>query len=142
MFEISHATLERLLSQQTQTIVAAINQEGNTIMSTQSTSITDIQNSLAALTTAQQKVSTDITSAVTDITALSAQVAALQAQGGATPQQLEDIKKSIDLITTSLAGASTGLEAVLPAPAPVTTPPATTPPATTPPATTPPLAKT
>jgi septal ring factor EnvC (AmiA/AmiB activator) len=138
MFEISQATLENLLSQQTQIIVAAINKKGDTIMSTQSTSITDIQNSLAALTTAQQKVSTDISSAVTDITALSAQVATLQAQGGATPQQLADIKASIDQITTNLTGASTGLEAVLPAPAPsTTTPPATTPSATTPtPATT------
>ena len=45
MFEISQATLENLLSQQTQIIVAAINKKGDTIMSTQSTSITDIQNS-------------------------------------------------------------------------------------------------
>jgi hypothetical protein len=133
MFGISQATLENLLSQQTQIIVAAINKQGDIIVSTQSTSITDIQNSLAALTTAQQKVSTDISSAVTDITALGAQIAALQAQGGATPQQLADVKTSIDQITSNLAGASTGLEAVLPAPA-TTTPPATTPP-TTPPAT-------
>ena len=131
MFAISQAALKNLLSQQTQIIVAAINKQGETILSTQSTSLTDVQNSLAALTTAQQKVSTDINSAVTDITALSAQVAALQSQGGATPQQLADIKSSIDQITTNLAGASTGLEAVLPAPA-TTTPPATTPPATPP----------
>src|ERR1039458_3653058 len=118
MFEISQATLENLLSKQTQIIVAAINKQGDTIMSTQSSSITDIQNSLTALTTAQQKVSTDINSAVTDISALSAQVATLQAQGGATPQQLADIKASIDQITTGLSGASSGLEAVLPAPTP------------------------
>jgi len=93
-------------------------------MSTQSTSITDVQNSLAALTAAQQKVSTDITSAVADITALSGQVAALQAQGGASPQQLSDLKTSIDQITTNLTGASSGLEAVLPTP---TTTPAPTP---------------
>jgi ABC-type transporter Mla subunit MlaD len=122
MFEISQAKLENLLSKQTQIIVAAINKQGDTIMSTQSSSITDIQNSLTALTTAQQKVSTDINSAVTDISALSAQVATLQAQGGATPQQLADIKASIDQITTGLSGASSGLEAVLPAPTPATTP--------------------
>ncbi len=87
-------------------------------MSTQSTSITDIQNSLAALTAAQQKVSADIGSAIADITALSAQVASLQTQGGATPDQLSDLKASIDQITTNLSGASTGLEAVLPTPAP------------------------
>lgn len=135
MFEISQATLETLLSQQTQIIVAAINKKGDSIMSTQSTSITDIQNSLAALTTAQQQVSTDINSAVSDITALSAQVATLQAQGGATPQQLAGIKASIDQITTNLTGASSGLEAVLPAPAPATTSSTSsttqTPPATT-----------
>ncbi|HLK18843.1 MAG TPA: hypothetical protein VKT81_07800 [Bryobacteraceae bacterium] len=90
-------------------------------MSTQSTSFTDIQNSLAALTTAQQKVSSDIGSAITDITALSAQVASLQSQGGANPQQLSDLKTSIDQITTNLSGASSGLEAVLPAPAPTPT---------------------
>lgn len=122
MFEISQASLENLLSQQTQIIVAAINKQGDSIMSTQSTSITDIQNSLAALTTAQQQVSSDISTAVTDITALSAQVAALQAQGGATPQQLADIKASIDQITTNLSGASSGLEAVLPTPASTTAP--------------------
>ena len=87
-------------------------------MSTQSTSITDVQNSLAALTAAQQKVSSDISSAVADITALSAQVASLLAQGGATPQQLSDLKTSIDQITTNLTGASTGLESVLPTPTP------------------------
>ena len=70
MFGISQGTLENLLSKQTQIIVAAINKEGKTIMSTQSSSITDIQNSLAALTTAQQQVSTDVTSAIADITAL------------------------------------------------------------------------
>jgi peptidoglycan hydrolase CwlO-like protein len=122
MFEISQATLENLLSRETQIILAAIQKQGETIMSTQSTSITDIQNSLAALTTAQQKVSTDISSAVADITALSGQVAALQAQGGASPQQLSDLKTSIDQITTNLAGASSGLEAVLPAPTPTPAP--------------------
>lgn len=90
-------------------------------MSTQSSSFTDVQNSLAALTAAQQKVSTDITSAVADITALSAQVAALQSQGGATPQQLSDLKTSIDQITTNLSGASSGLEAVLPPSSPTPT---------------------
>jgi hypothetical protein len=122
MFEMSQATLENLLSRETQIILAAIQKQGETIMSTQSTSITDIQNSLAALTTAQQKVSTDISSAVADITALSGQVAALQAQGGASPQQLSDLKTSIDQITTNLAGASSGLEAVLPAPTPTPAP--------------------
>jgi peptidoglycan hydrolase CwlO-like protein len=122
MFEMSQATLENLLSRETQIILAAIQKQGETIMSTQSTSITDIQNSLAALTTAQQKVSTDISSAVADITALSGQVAALQAQGGASPQQLSDLKTSIDQITTNLAGASSGLEAVLPTPTPAPTP--------------------
>jgi peptidoglycan hydrolase CwlO-like protein len=107
-------------------------------MSTQSSSITDIQNSLAALTTAQQQVSTDITSAVSDITALSTQVAGLQAQGGATPQQLGVLKTSIDQITANLTGASSGLEAVLPAPAATTTPSSSTSSATTPtPSTTP-----
>lgn len=107
-------------------------------MSTQSTSITDIQNSLAALTAAQQQVSTDIASAVSDITALSAQVAGLQAQGGATPQQLADLKTSIDQITANLTGASSGLEAVLPAPAATTTPSSSTSSTTTPtPSTTP-----
>jgi ABC-type transporter Mla subunit MlaD len=132
MFELSQATLENLLSKQTQIIVAAINKQGETIMSTQSTSITDIQNSLAALTAAQQQVSTDIASAVSDITALSAQVASLQAQGGATPQQLAGLKTSIDQITANLTGASTGLEAVLPAPATTTTPSSSTSSTTTP----------
>lgn len=91
-------------------------------MSTQSTSITDIQQSLDALTKAQQQVSSDVTTAVTDIQALSAQVAALQGQGGATPQQLGDLKTSIDQITANLSGASSSLEAVLPVPA---QPPAT-----------------
>jgi peptidoglycan hydrolase CwlO-like protein len=118
MFEISQSTLQTLLTRETQIILAAIQKQGETIMSTQSTSITDVQNSLAALTTAQQKVSTDISSAVADITALSAQVSALQAQGGATPQQLSDLKTSIDQITTNLAGSSSGLEAVLPTPTP------------------------
>jgi ABC-type transporter Mla subunit MlaD len=122
MFGISQATLETLLSRETQIILAAIQKQGETIMSTQSTSITDIQNSLAALTTAQQKVSTDISSAVADITALSTQVAALQAQGGANPQQLSDLKTSIDQITTNLTGASSGLEAVLPTPKPAPAP--------------------
>ena len=131
MFEISQATLKNLLSRETQIIVAAINKQGDTIMSTQSTSITDIQNSLAALTAAQQQVSTDISSAVSDITALSAQVAGLQAQGGATPQQLADLKTSIDQITANLTGASSGLEAVLPAPA-STTPSSSTSSPTTP----------
>jgi ABC-type transporter Mla subunit MlaD len=122
MAGISLATLENLLSQQTQTIIAAINKEGNTIMSTQSTSFSDIQNSLNALTAAQQKVSTDISSAVADIQALSAQVATLQGSGGATPQQLGDLKTSMDQITANLSGASTNLEAVLPVATPAPTP--------------------
>ena len=91
-------------------------------MSTQSTSFLDIQNSLNALTLAQQQVSSEIGSAVADITALSAQVAALQSGGGATPEQLADLKTSIDQITTNLSGASTNLEAVLPAPTPAPAP--------------------
>jgi ABC-type transporter Mla subunit MlaD len=122
MFGISQGTLENLLSRQTQIILAAIQKQGETIMSTQSTSITDVQNSLAVLTAAQQKVSTDVSSAVADITALSAQIAALQAQGGANPQQLSDLKTSIDQITTNLTGASSGLEAVLPTPTPAPAP--------------------
>jgi prophage DNA circulation protein len=120
MFGISKTTLAGLLNQQTQTIVAAIKKEGDSIMGTQSTSFTDIQNSLDALTKAQQQVSSDVNSAVADIKALSTQVSTLQAQGGATPQQLAGLKTSIDQITTSLTGASSGLEAVLPAPAPAT----------------------
>jgi hypothetical protein len=122
MLGISQTTLQHLLSQQTQIILAAINKEGSTIMSTQSTSITDVQTSLDALTKAQKQVSTDVSSAVTDIKSLSAQVAALQAQGGATPQQLSDLKISIDQITTNLTGTATGLEAVLPTPPPAPTP--------------------
>src|SRR5450755_4389051 len=106
MFGISTTALGRLLSQQTQIIVAAIKKEGDSIMSTQSTSITDIQNSLDALTKAQQQVSTDVGSAISDIKTLGTQVAALQGQGGATPQQLGDLKTSIDQITTNLTGAS------------------------------------
>jgi peptidoglycan hydrolase CwlO-like protein len=118
MSGISLTALENLLSQLTQTIVARINKEGSTIMSTLGTSFTDIQNSLNALTLAQQQVSTDISSAVADINALSAQVQTLQGTGGATPQQLADLKTSLDQITANLSGASTNLEAVLPAPAP------------------------
>jgi hypothetical protein len=118
MFGISKPTLAGLLNQQTQIILRAINKEGDLIMGTQSTSFTDIQNSLGALTKAQQQVSTDVSSAVKDIQALSAQLAALQAQGGATPDQLATLKTSMDQITSSLAGASTSLEAVLPTPAP------------------------
>jgi peptidoglycan hydrolase CwlO-like protein len=129
---ISMATLENLLSQQTQTIVAAINKEGNTIMSTQAVSFTDVQNSLNSLTQAQQQVSSDISSAVADIQALSGQVAALQGQGGATPQQLGDLKTSIDQITSNLTGASTYLEAVLPAPTPAPAPTPTPAPAPAP----------
>jgi peptidoglycan hydrolase CwlO-like protein len=129
---ISMATLENLLSQQTQTIVAAINKEGNTIMSTQAVSFTDVQNSLNSLTQAQQQVSSDISSAVADIQALSGQVAALQGQGGATPQQLGDLKTSIDQITSNLTGASTNLEAVLPAPTPAPAPTPTPAPAPAP----------
>ena len=91
-------------------------------MSTQSTSITDVQNSLDALTKAQQLVASDVSSAVEDIKALSAQVLALQGQGGATPQQLADLKGSIDQITTSLSVASSSLEAVLPTPTPTPIP--------------------
>ncbi len=87
-------------------------------MSTQSTSFTDVQNSLDALTKAQQQVATDVSAAIDDIKALSAQVLALQGQGGATPQQLADLKSAIDQITTGLTGASSSLEAVLPAPEP------------------------
>lgn len=115
MIERVKKALANLLGRQTQTIIAAINKQGALIMSTQSSSITDIQQSLDALTKAQQKISTDVTSAVADIQALSAQVTALQGQGGATPQQLGDLKTSIDQITASLSGASASLEAVLPA---------------------------
>ena len=118
MFWISKRTLAGFLGQHTQTIVAAIKKEGNSIMSTQSTSFTDVQNSLDALTKAQQQIAADVSSAIDDIKALSAQVSALQGQGGATPQQLADLKGAIDQITSSLAGASTSLEAVLPAPEP------------------------
>ncbi len=121
MFGISRTVLVGLLNQQTQTIVAAIKKEGDSIMSTQSTSFTDIQNSLDALTKAQQQVSSDVSSAVADIKSLSTQVATLQAQGGATPEQLAGLKNSIDQITTSLTGASSNLEAVLPAPTPAPT---------------------
>ena len=127
MFVIKKKTLVNLLGQQTQIIVAAIKKEGESIMSTQSTSITDVQNSLDALTKAQQQVATDVSSAVDDIKALSAQVLALQGQGGATPQQLSDLKGSIDQITTSLSGASASLEAVLPTPTPIPTTPTPTP---------------
>jgi peptidoglycan hydrolase CwlO-like protein len=91
-------------------------------MGTQSTSFTDIQNSLDALTKAQQQVSSDVSSAIADIQALSTQVSTLQAQGGAEPDDLAALKTSIDQITTSLTGVSSSLESVLPEPAPATSP--------------------
>ena len=59
MFVIKKKTLVNLLCQQTQIIVAAIKKEGESIMSTQSTSITDVQNSLDALTKAGATLSLD-----------------------------------------------------------------------------------